>query len=152
MSTTEGPTHFPLEKTKKLRGRPKKSLPISEPEPEPVPVNSGRSVPFCSERGTSETRTAPSGRVFGAGGVGVVEPETIVNSGHPPGVGVEEPKKNRRKKYGSAQEVFDGSFLTTKSGLKKEDLVLTPKGKLMSKTRYQNLVEAGKRLLRSREA
>jgi hypothetical protein len=126
MSTTEGPNHFPLEKIKKLRGRPKKSLPISEPEhlpvveplhlqPEPV-VNSG------------------------------------VNSGHPPGVGVEEPKKNRRKKYGSAQEVYDGSFPITKSGLKKEDLVLTPKGKLMSKTRYQNLIEAGKRLLKSREA
>jgi hypothetical protein len=124
MSTTEGPT-------KKVRGRPKKSLPISEPEPEPVPVNSGRSTSFA--------RTAPSGRVPG---VGVVEPETIG----------EEPKKNRRKKYGSAQEVYDGSFPTTKSGLKKEDLVLTPKGKLMSKTRYQNLVEAGKRLLKSREA
>jgi hypothetical protein len=116
MSTTEGPNHFPLEKIKKLRGRPKKSLPISEPEHLPVvePLH--------------------------------LQPEPVVNSG------VEEPKKNRRKKYGSAQEVYDGSFPITKSGLKKEDLVLTPKGKLMSKTRYQNLIEAGKRLLKSREA
>ena len=43
------------------------------------------------------------------------------------------------KKYGNITEVFNGLYPQTRSGLTKDDLVKTLKGRIVSKKQYENL-------------
>lgn len=47
-------------------------------------------------------------------------------------------ESKKQKKYGSKEEVFNGEALCTTGGLKKEDLILNNKNKIVSKKRSEH--------------
>ena len=55
------------------------------------------------------------------------------------GAPTEVKKQSRPRKYGNKQEVWDGLYKSTKSGLTKEQLALTKNGKVVSLKQLANL-------------
>ena len=74
-----------------------------------------------------------------------VETPTVVPIDAQVPVADEKPNVSR-KKYGNLTEVYNGLFPQTKSGLTKDDLVKTPKGRIVSKKQAENLKTAVDRL------
>jgi hypothetical protein len=63
----------------------------------------------------------------------------------------EKPRKPSKRVYGSKEEVYEGLFEKTRSGLTKDDLTKTAKGKIVSHKQLKALAESAERIRKSGE-